>query len=120
MKILYVNDTAGEYVSAFDIQPDGTLKNRRNFARLQGVQKTDTGVNSGADGLAIDSKTESTSARSPAFKSSAQKVSRSVRFHFHGRRRTWHSAAQTRKPSTSSAVVPLIRSRCLPKASRGA
>ena len=55
-KILYVNDTAGEYVFAFDIQPDGTLKNRRNFARLQGVQKTDTGVNSGADGLAIDSK----------------------------------------------------------------
>jgi len=55
-KILYVNNTAGEYVFAFDIQPDGTLKNRRNFARLQGVQKTDTGVNSGADGLAIDSK----------------------------------------------------------------
>jgi len=55
-KILYVNDTAGEYVFAFDIQPDGTLKNRRNFAKLQGVQKTDTGVNSGADGLAVDSK----------------------------------------------------------------
>ena len=55
-KILYVNDTAGEYVFAFDIQPDGTLKNRRNFARLQGVQKTDTGANRGADGLAIDNK----------------------------------------------------------------
>jgi len=55
-KILYVNDTAGEYVLAFDIQPDATLKNRRNFAKLQGVQKTDTGVTSGADGLAVDSK----------------------------------------------------------------
>jgi len=55
-KILYLNDTAGEYVFAFDIQPDGTLKNRRNFARLEGVQKTETGVTSGADGLAIDNK----------------------------------------------------------------
>ena len=38
------------------LQPDGTLKNRRNFAKLQGVQRTDTGVTSGADGLAVDSK----------------------------------------------------------------
>jgi gluconolactonase len=53
-KILYVNNTSGEYLLAFDIQPDGTVKNRRNFAKYQTVNKTETGVSSGADGLAID------------------------------------------------------------------
>jgi gluconolactonase len=55
-KTLYVNNTSGEYLLAFDIQPDGTVKNRRNFAKYEGVAKTATGVNSGADGLAIDSQ----------------------------------------------------------------
>ena len=32
------------------------MKNRRNFAKYEGVAKTSTGVNSGADGLAIDSQ----------------------------------------------------------------
>src|SRR5262245_20987151 len=54
-KILYVNNTSGEYLLAFDIQADGSVKNRRNFAKYQSVTKTDTGVTSGADGLAIDS-----------------------------------------------------------------
>jgi gluconolactonase len=53
-KTLFVNNTSGEYLLAFDIQPDGTVKNRRNFAKYQSVTKTDTGVTSGADGLAID------------------------------------------------------------------
>jgi gluconolactonase len=53
-KTLYVNDTRGEYMIAFDVQPDGTLRNQRNFARYEGVTKTDTGVTSGADGLAVD------------------------------------------------------------------
>ncbi|MCU1385127.1 MAG: gnl [Acidobacteria bacterium] len=39
-KTLYVADT--DYVIAFDIQADGTLRNRRNFAKV------------GADGLAVD------------------------------------------------------------------
>jgi gluconolactonase len=53
-RTLYLNNTRGEYLLAFDVQPDGTLTNRRNFGRYEGVTKTDTGVASGADGLAVD------------------------------------------------------------------
>jgi gluconolactonase len=55
-KVLYVNDTNGEYLLAFDIQSDGTLRNRRNFAKYEGVTRTPQRVTSGADGLAIDSQ----------------------------------------------------------------
>lgn len=55
-KTLYVNNTQGEYVLAFDVQPDGSVRNRRNFAKYEGVTKTATGVASGADGLALDSE----------------------------------------------------------------
>jgi gluconolactonase len=55
-RVLYVNNTRGEYMLAHDVQPDGTLTNRRNFGRYEGVTKTETGVASGADGLAIDSE----------------------------------------------------------------
>ena len=53
-KTLYVNNTRGEYMLAFDIQADGKLGNQRNFAQYQGVTKNDTGVTSGADGIAVD------------------------------------------------------------------
>jgi gluconolactonase len=53
-KTLYVADTLGEAVFAFDVQPDGGVSNRRVFTKLAGVTKTDTGVRSGADGLAVD------------------------------------------------------------------
>jgi gluconolactonase len=53
--VLYVANTLGESVVAFDVQPDGSVRNRRDFARLQDVTKTDVGVRSGADGLAVDS-----------------------------------------------------------------
>jgi gluconolactonase len=55
-KVLYVANTLGEYVFAYDIKADGSISNRRNFAKLSGWQKTDTGYSSGADGLAIDAK----------------------------------------------------------------
>lgn len=55
-RTLYVANTFGEHVIAFDVQRDGSLTNRRDFARLEGVRTTDTGPNSGADGLAIDSE----------------------------------------------------------------
>ena len=55
-KVLYVNDTNGEYLLAFDVQPDGTLRNRRNFAKYEGVTRTPQRITSGADGLAIDSQ----------------------------------------------------------------
>jgi gluconolactonase len=54
-RTLYINNTRGEYLLAFDVQPNGTLTNRRNFGQYAGVTKTATGVASGADGLAIDS-----------------------------------------------------------------
>ena len=53
-KVLYVANTFGEYLLAYDIGADGTLGPRRNFAKLDGWRKTDTGGTSGADGLAVD------------------------------------------------------------------
>jgi gluconolactonase len=47
----------GEYILAFDVQPDGTLRNRRNFARFEIVTQRPNGtpdVRFGGDGLAID------------------------------------------------------------------
>jgi len=55
-KTLYVNDIRGEYLVAYDVQPNGTLRNRRNFAQYVGVEtRPEGGLGSGADGLAVDS-----------------------------------------------------------------
>jgi gluconolactonase len=53
-KVLYANNEFGEYLLAFDVQADGTLRNRRNFAKYRSVKSTPDGDN-GADGLTIDS-----------------------------------------------------------------
>jgi gluconolactonase len=55
-KVLYVANTAGKHVLAFDIAADGSVGPRRNFAKLEGWRKTDTGTSSGADGLAVDAE----------------------------------------------------------------
>jgi gluconolactonase len=56
-KVLYVNNTNGQYLLAFDIKADGTLQNRRNFAKYEGVTPNAQGaIVSGADGLAIDNE----------------------------------------------------------------
>lgn len=56
-KTLYVNNTAGEYLLAYDVKPDGTLGPRRNFAKYGKVTNAPGGgFNSGADGLAIDAQ----------------------------------------------------------------
>jgi gluconolactonase len=56
-KVLYLNNSAGEFLIAFDVQPDGSLTNRRNFAKYEGVKPNTAGVpQSGADGLTIDSQ----------------------------------------------------------------
>lgn len=55
-RTLYVNDSRGEYLIAYDIQPDGTLRNKRNFAKYVGVQRNGAEITSGADGLAVDSE----------------------------------------------------------------
>ena len=56
-KVLYVNNSNGQYLLAFDIKADGTLQNRRNFAKYEGVTPNAQGaIVSGADGLAIDNE----------------------------------------------------------------
>lgn len=52
--ILYVA-SGGEYMRAFDINPDGSLKNARNFGKYGFMMANATGVMaSGADGMTID------------------------------------------------------------------
>jgi gluconolactonase len=59
-KILYANNKDGEYLLAFDVQPDGSLTNRRNFGKYKslavpGHKDPLVAEDNGADGLAIDS-----------------------------------------------------------------
>ena len=47
----------GEYILAFDVQPDGSVKNKRNFAKYEIVTQRPNGlpdVRFGGDGIAID------------------------------------------------------------------
>jgi len=52
-KRLIVDDTVGETVFAFDVQGNGSVKNKRAFAHMHDVE---AGKESGADGMAIDSQ----------------------------------------------------------------
>ena len=54
-KTLYVNDIRGEYMVAYDVQSDGSLTNKRNFAKYVGVEtRPEGGFAAGADGMAVD------------------------------------------------------------------
>jgi gluconolactonase len=56
-KVLYVNDARGEYILAYDVQPDGSLRNRRNFAKYDRTDPLAEGpfkLTSRADGLIVD------------------------------------------------------------------
>jgi gluconolactonase len=53
---LYVNDWDGEFLVTYDIQSDGTLKNRKNWGKFDLKQQTDKGLVSGADGLCSDNQ----------------------------------------------------------------
>ena len=60
-KMLYVHNKDGAFMLAFDVAPDGTISNRRNFARYKSVRipghadpAWDT--DNGADGMAVDSE----------------------------------------------------------------
>jgi len=55
-KTLYVANTAGEHVLAFDIAANGKIGPKRDFARLEGFRQTENGPTSGADGLAVDAE----------------------------------------------------------------
>ena len=50
-KTLIVNDTLGPTVYAYDVQPDGSVKNKRTFVQLRDIPE---GKESGADGMALD------------------------------------------------------------------
>src|SRR5262249_50392305 len=50
-KTLIVDNTIGNTVFQFDVQPDGTVKNKRPFAQLHDIK---AGEESGADGMGID------------------------------------------------------------------
>ena len=55
-RTLYVGDTEGEYVYAFDIQPDGSARNKRQFVKLHEPEQGSLGLRSRADGMALDSE----------------------------------------------------------------
>jgi gluconolactonase len=59
-KTLYVHNKDGVYMLAFDVAPDGTISNRRNFARYKSVRipghkDPSWDEDNGADGVAVDS-----------------------------------------------------------------
>lgn len=43
-RVLYAGDTSADTLFAFDVNPDGTLTNRRRFGHLEGVTRTSTGI----------------------------------------------------------------------------
>ena len=58
---LYVHNKDGVYMLAFDVAPDGTISNRRNFARYKSVRipghaDPTWDEDNGADGMAVDSE----------------------------------------------------------------
>lgn len=54
-KTLYVDDTEGDVVYAFDVLPDSRVANKREFAKLQELEQGSMGPRSRADGMALDS-----------------------------------------------------------------
>jgi gluconolactonase len=52
-RVLIVADTVEHDLYAWDVQPDGTLRNRRPFMRLRDIPD---GKDSGGDGMAIDAE----------------------------------------------------------------
>ena len=54
-KTLYVDNTEGDQVYAFEVQPDGRVTNKREFAKLIELEKGSLGPRSRGDGMALDS-----------------------------------------------------------------
>lgn len=52
-KTVYIANTVGDSLVAFDVQPDGSLKGQRPFGKLAGFKSSPQGGR-GADGIAID------------------------------------------------------------------
>ncbi|MBL8293496.1 MAG: SMP-30/gluconolactonase/LRE family protein, partial [Bryobacterales bacterium] len=49
-------DTEGEYVYAFDVQPDGSCRNKRPFVRLLEPEQGSLGMRCRGDGMGLDSE----------------------------------------------------------------
>ncbi len=79
-KTLIVDNTIGNDVFAYDVQPDGSVKNKRVFAKLHDIK---AGEESTADGM--------------AFRCSMPKGAISERSPCRASRPTWHSRGRTRR-----------------------
>ena len=58
-KTLYVSDSNGIHIIAWDVQPDGLVRNRRDFGTLEGRSTRDNGlggIKTFADGMTIDNE----------------------------------------------------------------
>jgi gluconolactonase len=56
---LYISDSNGVHIIAWDIRPNGLVQNRRDFGTLQGRSNRDNGlggIKTFADGMAVDDK----------------------------------------------------------------
>ena len=56
---LYISDSNGDHVIAWDIQPNGLVQSRHDFGTLQGRSNRDNGlggIKTFADGMAVDSE----------------------------------------------------------------
>ena len=54
-KTLYIANTLGKYLRAYDVQDDGTMTGGRDFAELELTPENKESGVSGADGMAVDS-----------------------------------------------------------------
>lgn len=54
--VLYVANTRGPAVLAFDVTADGSLRNRRDFGVVRGFVRTADGIRGGGDGIAVDAE----------------------------------------------------------------
>jgi gluconolactonase len=66
-KTAYIANTVSDRLIAYDVKPDGSLANRRDFGHLAGYTPSPTGGR-GGDGIAIDREGASMSRPRPALK----------------------------------------------------
>ncbi len=53
-RTLYLNDSRGDYIIAWDVKPDGTLSNRRNFGKYQIPDQWRKEFGYFSDGMCVD------------------------------------------------------------------
>ena len=111
-KLLYVADSDDENLFVFDVKPGGTVENRRNFAHLAGIVRTDKGMNNGVDGLAIDNKDRVYCISNAGIEVFSPEGKALGIIPVPVKLKTLHSLAKTERHSISSATAPSINSAC--------